>query len=271
MTTSKGIFREDVPLWFIYINASNSEKYYASLKDTLQFKYSYSSELKKIDGPRKLARLIRDGYRFRSYRKKCLRPVMKDPIALMSAEWLSDKFHMDMVVLIRNPFAFCSSLMKLKFEHPFSHFLQQPDLMSLYLTEFSEEITDFTKNNKSILEQGVLLWNIIHHVIFQYQIKCPDWGYYRHEDLSLDPVTEFKKMYSQVGLAFTVEVENSIRISSGIINEDRNESSKTLMVRDSLADLQSWKKHLSDKDVEFIRSNTEKYLKHFYPDIDHII
>lgn len=268
--TSKGVFRGSIDEWFIFINELNSNDYITPLSDTLAFKYSYLAELGKIRGPRRLARLVRDGYRFHMCQKQHLRPVMKDPIALMSAEWLFEKFSMDMVVLIRNPFAFCASLIKLKFNHPFSHFLSQPDLMSSYLSDFEGEITDFSKNKKSILEQGVLLWNIIHHVIAQYQDKYPQWGYYRHEDLSTNPIAEYEKMYSQVQLEFTEEIRDKINISCGVISNSNKQNGKHVRST-SITNLNRWKKYLSKSDTDYVRAGTKVYLERFYPDIETIL
>lgn len=45
--------------------------------------------------------------------------------------------------------------------HDFHHFLEHEKLMEPYLYPFRNEIKDFTKNQKDIIKQGILLWNII--------------------------------------------------------------------------------------------------------------
>jgi hypothetical protein len=43
-------------------------------------------------------------------RRSTARTVIKDPIAIMSAEWMYENFDLDIIVLIRHPAAFVSSL-----------------------------------------------------------------------------------------------------------------------------------------------------------------
>ena len=48
-------------------------------------------------------------FKFRGYN-----PLIKDPIAIFSADWLADKYDMNVVVLSRHPLGFISSLLKNK-------------------------------------------------------------------------------------------------------------------------------------------------------------
>ncbi len=48
-------------------------------------------------------------YKYRMYN---IRPLIKDPIGLFSYKWLVSKFDMDVLVLIKHPAAFVSSLKK---------------------------------------------------------------------------------------------------------------------------------------------------------------
>ena len=54
---------------------------------------------------------------------------------------------------------------------------------------------------KDIIDQGILLWNTIHDTIAYYQKKYKhQWYFVKHEDLSISPLSEFKKMFSKVNL-----------------------------------------------------------------------
>jgi hypothetical protein len=110
---------------------------------------------------------------------------MKDPIALFSAPWLARTFNADVVVLIRHPAAVVSSLVRLDWIFYFPYLLEQPELMRDWLAPFAEEIRRFAASPQPLLEQGILLWRIMHHVIFRYQQEHPEWIFLRHEDLSM--------------------------------------------------------------------------------------
>lgn len=265
--SSKGIFAEEISEWFLHIHEGNETKYLHALQDTLAFKYNYLAELKNVNGPRNLVRLVRDAFRTNGNQRNHRRPLLKDPIALMSAEWLYRTFDMNVIVLIRNPFAFCASIRNQGFNnHPFEHFLRQEELIEKYLSSYRSEIESFSKAQAGVIEQGCLLWNIIHHVIYEYQEKHNNWLFVRHEDLSLDPVGGFKKAYEHLGMAFSPKIEEKIRQSTGMGSSTFQ--NKETMVRCSKRNLQSWKNNLSKEEVNFISRQTEKYLDAFYSDWD---
>ncbi len=56
-------------------------------------------------------------------------PLVKDPIALFSAEWLAATFDMRVLVMIRHPAAFAASIRRRGWRHRFADFLEQPLLM----------------------------------------------------------------------------------------------------------------------------------------------
>lgn len=99
------------------------------------------------------------------------RTIIKDPIAIMSAEWIYKNYNIDIVVLIRHPAAFVASLKVKGWEHDFNHFLSQPVLMNTLLKAHETLINDFSENKKDIIDQGILLWNIIYGTIAYYQGK----------------------------------------------------------------------------------------------------
>lgn len=72
---------------------------------------------------------------------------------------------MNVLVQVRHPAAFCSSLKVKDWEFDFNNFLRQPLLIENYLYPFRDEIQEFAERKRNIIEQGILLWNCIHHTI----------------------------------------------------------------------------------------------------------
>jgi len=200
------------------------------------------------------------------------RTVIKDPIAIMSAEWMYENYDMDVIVLIRHPAAFIASLKTIDWQFDFAHYLSQPVLMDDYLKNYKEVIKDFSENKKDIIEQGILLWNTIYDVVVYYQNKYKDdWFFIKHEDLSVDPIVEFKKIFSFVDLKITPEVENYIHETSFSSKENKGDKNKGLLSdvkRNSKNNIEKWKQVLSDDEIERIKGKTDKIWREFYSEND---
>lgn len=192
---------------------------------------------------------------------------MKDPIALFSAEWLHKKYNMNVLVLIRHPAAFCSSLKIKKWEFDFNNFTRQPLLMEKYLYPFEKEIHEFTKNKKNIIEQGILLWKCFHSTIKIYQGKYPQWLFVRHKDLSVDPVNQFRPIYKELGLEFTQEVKEVIHANSGAQNPVE-QTEENEFIRNSRKTITNWMTRLSQEEIHQIRLKTSEIASSFYTDKD---
>lgn len=257
--------------WFTYITSENEDKYASGLKKTLSYDYSFFKGLKRAKGAKDIADAVKNWPRFAHCRSQDKRPLIKDPLAFFSAGWLAEKFNMEVIVLIRHPAAFASSLKRLNWRFDFSNFLNQPLFLRDYLAQFRREIKDFVQNKKDILDQAILLWRIIYFVTKKYQNRHKDWIFVRHEDLSVDPEKLFKKIFKKLNLEFTKEVKKHIQRYSSVSNpsevpgEDRH---STKIKRNSRANIYNFKKRLSQEEIEKIKKETEDIWRFFYQDKD---
>jgi hypothetical protein len=101
------------------------------------------------------------------------RPLIEDPIALFSSEWLAERFDMHVVVVIRHPAAFVSSITRLGWRHPLAHFLEQPLLMRDVLAPFTDAIRGAARRTPDLVDEAALLWRIIHHAIARFRERHP--------------------------------------------------------------------------------------------------
>jgi hypothetical protein len=253
--------------WFPYVCEENASLYRASIADTLAFRYKTSAELRTIRTPKGAARLVRDRARFARYRRRRAVPVMKDPVAVFSAGWLCDTFDMDVLVLIRHPCAFANSLKRLGWTHPFGHFLAQPLLMRDVLHPFEEEIRAFTARERPPLEQGILLWNLIHHALHRVREDRPDWMFLRLEDIARDPVAAFRDIYARLGLTFTDEVAITVAAHSDPSNPATVARPGDVR-RNSRASAVAWKTALTREEIARVRAGVEQVSAEFYSDAD---
>lgn len=260
-----GIRDVQIENWFTLVTPEREEAFRAALSDTLRFRYHLTAELRSIRSPKDAARLVRDAARFARWRRRDAVPLVKDPIAVFSAEWLADAFGMDVIVMIRHPAAFVNSLVRKGWHHPFAHFTDQPALME-QLEPYRDEIERFAAREQPLFDQAVLLWLVIHHRIRTYESRRP-WTFLRHEDLSREPVAEFRTLYERLGLAWTPEVERTIREHSGAGNPDVSDDPASHR-RDSAVAIHAWRRHLSAHEVTAIRERTEPVAGAWYTDDD---
>ncbi|MEX0966179.1 MAG: sulfotransferase [Bacteroidia bacterium] len=247
--------------WFLYVSKNNSDIYKKHFQHILNLKYP-ASTLTNLQSLYHLKIFLKRKFQFFKYKNQ--RPLIKDPIALFSVEWLAKTFDMDVVVLIRHPAAFVSSIMRKDWTFPFEDLLAQEELMETLLRDYRTQIEEYSKTEKDIVEQAALLWTMFHDVILQYRERHPNWKFVRHKDLSENPITEYRKLYNFLDIPFNGDVKEIIKEASAAENPAGPQGSEELLKRDSKANIDSWKTRLDDKDIYKIKNQVEEISSRFY-------
>jgi sulfotransferase family protein len=262
-----GICRTHFPYWFTYIRPGTDGAVADDFQRLLAFRYNYLAQAGSVRSRRDVRVLIRDGGRFLRYRMRHARPLVKDPMALFSAEWIAETFDAQVVVIVRHPAAFASSIKLDGWAHPFSHFLDQPALMEDHLSGFREEIEAFAREEHDILDQAALLWRLIHSTIADYRVQHPEWLVVRHEDLSRDPIQGFGAVFEALDLSYTEDVKDAIRRSTSRSNPvDREVNGRQFLTRDSRANVDNWRRRLTPTEIERVRARVADVSPLFYGD-----
>jgi hypothetical protein len=254
--------------WFTYITGENEAEYYSYINRALGFHYDLMGELRAASSFPYLWRAPRDYVLSLWHRTRGAIPLIKDPIAVLSSEWLAERFDMRVIVLIRHPAAFVSSLKVKSWTFPFSHFLEQPLLLRDWLQPFEGQIRDYTHDEREIVDQGILLWKIIYSVVAQYRRDHPDWLFLRHEDIACDPVGHFQSMYQKLELEFTPAIRSVVQKHSAESNPSEEPNLGSPLKRDSKATIWNWKRRLSKTEIYEIRTEVEDIASEFYSDDD---
>lgn len=260
---TRGVFDK----WFQYICEENSGDFVAELDDVISFNYPLASNIRKARSVRMLAKLARDQFLNSFYKRSHSIPIIKDPIALFSSPWLARTYDMNVLIMIRHPAAFCSSIKMKGWTFDFNNFLNQPLLMKDILEPFKTDITDNAKTTKDTIEQAILLWNCMHHAIGKFKKSNPDWVFARHEDLSKQPIEGFKSIYDTFGLEFTDKCSLKIMNSSGAHNPSER-GARNEFRRDSVANITNWKTRLTDFEIQRIKVGTKPISDMFYSEND---
>lgn len=262
-----GILATRFPYWFPYLCEENGERYVADIRRMLQLRYRPLAELASVRSPKDGLRMGRDWAKLANARRAGARPLLKDPIAVFSAEWLADRFDMDVVVLVRHPAAFAHSLKARGLTHPFSHFLAQPLLMRDHLGPYEEEIRAFAASERPPLEQAILLWKLVYSTVARFRERRPAWLVLRLEDVASEPLGAFERIYERLGLPFDDAARRAVLEHSDPSNP-AEVADPAARHRDSRASVVVWRSRLDEDEVARVRVGVEPVAKEFYADAD---
>ncbi len=258
----------------LYLNLKNKPWFYAvTNKQSEDFKYRmhhlihnefYNNHtnwlsflLKYKFSPRKI-RLL---YRLSKQPKRYI-PILKDPIALFSSEWLSEHLHTKNIVIIRHPAGFISSLIKNNWHFDFQNFYSQPQLMANQLLQFKPEIEHHLHGQHQLIDQGILLWNIIHDYIFHLKQNNPDWYFFTLKDFAIRPFVEFEAIFRYLEMPVTNKVLEMIENTTSSANQAERGENVNMVYRDSKGIVDIWKNRLTESEQQKIHDQC--IWQHFY-------
>ena len=259
-----GVFGAKVSRWYQYICEENEAEFLPAFEGLLDFDYHLWDEIRAIRSRRDFLRMGRDFLVFYNGSLRGQRALIKDPFAVFSLPWFAKRLNCKVVVTVRHPGAFASSLKRLGWKFDFNDLLDQPLLMRDHAGDFRDEMKSIAADD--VIGQAALLWKIIYRSVHSTRERNPDFIAVRHEDLSLNPVDGFSGLYAKLGLDFTRRVERTILTSSSSENPSELPRGKTHSVRlDSRANVEGWKKRLSAEEIARIREITAGVASLFYP------
>ena len=253
-----------IPYWYLYVCEDN-ERFYGSVLDAVMaFRYPIRDNLRHVRRPRDVASLSLDLQRSVRYRATRPRPLLKDPLALFSAEWLERRYGAQVVVLIRHPVAFVSSIKRLNWQFRFRSWLAQDYLVRDWLHPYYDDMQRAWAREVDIIDQGILMWNVLHHVIDEYRRRHPSWRFVRHEDVSASPEPCFRALYETLDLAWSPRTAERITGHSRASNPSEPSRRRHGSIRrDSRAAIGTWRTRLTDDDVGRVARGTAEIAERF--------
>lgn len=261
-----GVMAAPVPRWYAYITRENEAGYLPAFQKTLALRYGLLAEIKSIQSRHDFLRMGRDLGIFLRGRVTRQPALLKDPFAVLSLPWFIERLNCRVVVTVRHPAAFASSLKRLNWSFDFRNLLDQPLLMRDHLEPFRADMERVAADD--VIGQAALLWRMVYRVVHATVERFPSVIVLRHEDLSRDPLTGYARAFESLGLAYTAQVQEMIRTSSSSENPAELTRQKVHAVKlDSRANLDNWKKRLGADEIARIRGLTEDVAQLFYADV----
>jgi hypothetical protein len=265
----RGVLRAPTQYWYAYITDENQNVYIEAFKEMLQFRYHTWLEVKSLRSVKDFFRMVRDWWTFWYGRQNHQRPLIKDPFAVFSTDWLVRRLEFQPVIVVRHPAAVVSSLSRLGWSFDFFDLLNQPLLMRDWLEPFKEDINATVESGQDVIAQGSLLWKMLYSVVADMKDRHPDFLIIRHEDLSNDPVNQFEQLYDQVGLKFSPQSKVAIESSSSEGNPTEISKRNVHSVEiDSQANIKNWQKRLTKGEIERIYQLTREIAPNYYSEAD---
>jgi hypothetical protein len=260
-----GVFRAPISKWYTLVCEENEAEYLPAFRALLGLRYGLWREIGSLRSRKDFLRMGRDFSIFVRGRLLHQRPLVKDPFAVFSAPWFAERLGCRVVITVRHPAGFASSLKRLAWAFDFYDLLDQPLLMQRWLGVDRAEMELTAKDD--VIGQAALLWRMVYRVVARTMKLYPSFVVVRHEDLSLDPVSCYRDLYVALDLDFTPKVEEVIMNSSNSENPSELSKKKVHAVKlDSRANLDNWKKRLSEAEITRIRKITGKTARLFYSD-----
>lgn len=185
------------------------------------------------------------------------RLLLKDPLALLSAGWMYERYGLRVVCMVRSPLGFVASLKKMGWRFDFRELASQELLMREVLHPFEGEILKACENPGDIVEEGSLLWNVLHFVILEYRRRYTSWSFVRYEDLATDPLPGFRSLYDRLGLRMDDGIERTIKAHTSDVNPVEVDGGH-YRPRDAKGSLDNWRSRLSAEEAERVTLRTQK-------------
>ncbi len=260
-----GVMRATVKHWYTYICPENENIYLNALQDTLAYRYHLWTEIKSLRSLKDLLRMGRDWGIFIRGHFRHQRPLLKDPFAIFSAPWFATRLGSQVVISVRHPAAFASSLKRLGWPFDFKDLLVQPLLMRDWLEPYRSKIEAMPTDD--VIGQSSLLWQIIYKTVTELKQSFPELLIVRHEDLSLDPLNGFQSLYGSLGLRFSQRVEKAILKSTSSSNpQEVSKKAAHAIKLDSRANIHNWKQRLQPTEIDRVRKLTAEVAGDYYPE-----
>jgi Sulfotransferase domain len=263
LATSPGTIRVPVDHWYPYVTAENESAIVGAFEPLLRFEYPLGRELRRC---RRYIELLHTLRMWRSFvRGRGRRPLVKEPHAVFSAEWFARRLGSDVVVTVRHPAAVVSSWKRLAWDFDFTNLLTQPALVRELLGPFRATMERALEPSLDLVDRVALLWHVVYRTVADYRNRFPGFHIVRQEDLSRKPAEGYRALYAALGLPLTRDAEIAIAAASSADNLKETTVEKPHETRlDSRANLTSWKRRLSDDEVDRIRNVTEETAALFY-------
>jgi len=204
---------------------------------------------------KQIARAAYRGY-LGAANRAATRVLIKDPTASLLTGWIAEQFDAQVLIVMRHPCGFASSLESLGWPSNVNSLLIQKELMRDHLEPFRDTMQ--CARNDKWLTRGAL-WGAI-HTVFARQLKShADWSLVRYEDLCGDPLSEFEALAQGFGLELNHRTRQKI---TALCTTDRSDPGSTRRNSRLMAD--TWPGKMSPGEIDAVMGAVDEFGLGYY-------
>ncbi len=255
------LFQETQPFQkYHYIDEHNIHKYEPILKKLINL--TYKSEMEKNIIKHMAKETVRSFFSMKRRVRGYPQPLLKEPNACFSSDFLARRYGLKVIVLVRHPAAVVASFKRMGWPSDLDRIVQQKTLIRKYFSKMPLE------KYRDRVEEISLLWLIVMDVLTRFMEKNKDWILVRHEDLCRHPLGEFEKIFEKLNIFFSKKMKNRIISSTQsetVTPEDKNPFH---LKRNSRKLAGAWQGLLTVEEIEKIKRIVRPVSDHYYQEKD---
>lgn len=179
------------------------------------------------------------------------RIMIKDPLACLMAEYLTDTFDLETLILFRHPCGFVASIRRLGWPSgaPLKRFLQNSELMADHLHPFKDLLTKYCDEDN--FESATVLYGCLTTILW----NCVQKGIGKplfFEELCQNPLDEFSKIFEDLNFPYDETIRSLHQKLCHGESRSVEEYHPHAVARNSLAMAYPWKNKLNKNDIQQI-------------------
>jgi hypothetical protein len=186
---------------------------------------------------------VKRGYAWQTVRPAD-RVLVKDPTGMFLADWIASRYQAHVLIIVRHPCAFASSIHRLGWPAKVQEFLDQPRLMADWLAPYEKLLRDSLDD---FWCRVAAFWGAAYTVLHGQLKDHPDWRLLQYEDLCSDPECEYARLFADLGLEVTSKTRRFLTSSSTTADSDPKSTR-----RDSRSMRDVWRKRLTEEQVKTV-------------------
>ena len=230
-----------------YINQNNAPDSYHKMYDDIFSGHLYPNASRKNG-------ILEGGIRtLKSHSKKLssLYPrkknlIIKSVYSLHNTEWIYQNFSPKVVVMLRHP---CSVIQSIHRKWPDAR-LKEPHRQPEFVKDYLEPYMDTLTKADTAYEQMASRVAAYYSAVLEASKRNPSWIVITHEQLCLDPVGEFKKLYEKLGLEWNQKVEDQINAT----NQPKTSDKIQHVSRIASEEIDKWKSLLTPQEIHEVEN-----------------
>ena len=191
--------------------------------------------------------------------------VVKDPLAVMSAETLANAFDARVVFMIRRPEFVVSSHLTRGWDFGMERFIEGMRPLKL----FEDQELDSAERSIPLdpIHRVSHMWRLLSCWARTTQERNPDWVFCRHGDLLEDPVQGFEKLCERIGIDFCRR-QRAFLDSTNRASKSGSEPPDTMTVRRSIEELRNSKSSLPPESAAIVAEICGSEERFWYPELE---